>query len=138
VRSHCTPINTRLGLVPRRYSTGSKSILGRISKRSSRYIPSFIQAANIILMRPHNWEKFSYGASSRVCPTTSLRTLAAFTAQQTWFATFATREQVALGKKIFHGEVAGATCAGCHGAEGIGTPVGGISGVELGSRAMAA
>ena len=36
----------------------------------------------------------------------------------------ATREQVALGKKIFHGEVAGATCAGCHGAEGIGTPVG--------------
>ena len=36
----------------------------------------------------------------------------------------ATAEQVALGKKIFHGEVAGATCAGCHGADGIGTPVG--------------
>jgi mono/diheme cytochrome c family protein len=36
----------------------------------------------------------------------------------------ATSEQVALGKKIFHGEVAGATCAGCHGADGIGTPVG--------------
>jgi glucose/arabinose dehydrogenase/cytochrome c5 len=36
----------------------------------------------------------------------------------------ATSEQVALGKKIFHGEVAGATCAGCHGANGIGTPVG--------------
>jgi glucose/arabinose dehydrogenase/mono/diheme cytochrome c family protein len=36
----------------------------------------------------------------------------------------ATSEQVALGKKIFHGEVAGATCAGCHGAGGIGTPVG--------------
>jgi glucose/arabinose dehydrogenase/mono/diheme cytochrome c family protein len=35
-----------------------------------------------------------------------------------------TAEQVALGKKIFHGEVAGATCAGCHGADGIGTPVG--------------
>ena len=33
-------------------------------------------------------------------------------------------DQVALGKKIFHGEVAGATCAGCHGADGIGTPVG--------------
>ena len=36
----------------------------------------------------------------------------------------ATNEQVALGKRIFHGEVAGATCAGCHGADGMGTPVG--------------
>jgi mono/diheme cytochrome c family protein len=36
----------------------------------------------------------------------------------------ATGEQVALGKKIFHGEVADATCSGCHGADGIGTPVG--------------
>src|SRR5207344_946090 len=36
----------------------------------------------------------------------------------------ATNEQVALGKKIFHGQVAGATCAGCHGADGMGTPVG--------------
>jgi glucose/arabinose dehydrogenase/cytochrome c5 len=35
-----------------------------------------------------------------------------------------TREQVVLGKKIFHGEVADATCSGCHGADGIGTPVG--------------
>ena len=35
-----------------------------------------------------------------------------------------TSEQVALGKKIFDGEVAGATCAGCHGADGNGTPVG--------------
>ena len=36
----------------------------------------------------------------------------------------ATADQVALGKKIFHGEVADATCSGCHGADGIGTPVG--------------
>ena len=35
-----------------------------------------------------------------------------------------TSEQVALGRKIFSGEVAGATCAGCHGADGVGTPVG--------------
>ncbi|MEF3366659.1 PQQ-dependent sugar dehydrogenase [Methylocystis sp. 9N] len=33
-------------------------------------------------------------------------------------------EKVALGKKVFHGEVGGATCAGCHGADGVGTPVG--------------
>src|SRR5262249_49738602 len=52
-----------LGLVPRQYSTGGKSILGRISKRRSRYLRTlFIQAANIILMRPHNWEKYSFGA----------------------------------------------------------------------------
>jgi hypothetical protein len=31
--------------------------LGRISKRGSKYLRTlFIQAANVILMRPHNWE----------------------------------------------------------------------------------
>ncbi len=51
-----------LGLVPRQYSTGGKPILGRISKRGSRYLRTlFIQAAHIILMRPHNWQKFSFG-----------------------------------------------------------------------------
>jgi cbb3-type cytochrome c oxidase subunit III len=35
-----------------------------------------------------------------------------------------TPEEVALGKRIFHGEVGGATCAGCHGSDAIGTPVG--------------
>ena len=53
----------RLGLVPRQYSTGGRSILGRISKRGSKYLRTlFIQAANVILMRPHNWERFSFGA----------------------------------------------------------------------------
>ncbi|MCK5549656.1 MAG: IS110 family transposase, partial [Hyphomicrobiaceae bacterium] len=43
-----------LGLVPRQYSTGGKPILGRISKRGSRYLRTlFVQAAHIILMRPH-------------------------------------------------------------------------------------
>ena len=51
-----------LGLVPRQYSTGGKPILGRISKRGSRYLRSlFIQAAHVILMRPHNWKHFSFG-----------------------------------------------------------------------------
>jgi transposase len=36
-------------------------ILGRISKRGSRYLRTlFIQAANVIL-RPHNWERYSFG-----------------------------------------------------------------------------
>ena len=44
-----------LGLVPRQYSTGGRSMLGRISKRGSRYPRTLlIQAAHVLLMRPHN------------------------------------------------------------------------------------
>lgn len=51
-----------LGLVPRQYSTGGRSILGRISKRGDKYLRMlFIQAARVLLMRPHNWERFSFG-----------------------------------------------------------------------------
>jgi len=51
-----------LGLVPRQYSTGGRPILGRISKRGSKYLRTlFIQAAHVILMRPNNWQKFSFG-----------------------------------------------------------------------------
>lgn len=35
-----------------------------------------------------------------------------------------TAEEVELGRQVFLGEVGGGTCAGCHGADGIGTPVG--------------
>jgi glucose/arabinose dehydrogenase/mono/diheme cytochrome c family protein len=36
----------------------------------------------------------------------------------------ATKDEVALGRRVFQGEVAGATCGGCHGSDGRGTPVG--------------
>ncbi len=36
----------------------------------------------------------------------------------------ATKEMVALGDRIYHGQVAGATCTGCHGSSGSGTPLG--------------
>ena len=36
----------------------------------------------------------------------------------------ATRDMVVLGDKIFHGQIAGATCTGCHGSGGTGTPLG--------------
>jgi glucose/arabinose dehydrogenase/mono/diheme cytochrome c family protein len=36
----------------------------------------------------------------------------------------ATAEQVALGGRIFQGEAADGTCAGCHGSDGRGSPVG--------------
>lgn len=35
-----------------------------------------------------------------------------------------TAEQVALGDRIFHGQVSGGTCTGCHGSDGRGTQVG--------------
>jgi glucose/arabinose dehydrogenase/mono/diheme cytochrome c family protein len=34
-----------------------------------------------------------------------------------------TKEQVALGSRIFHGEVADGTCGGCHGADAKGSPI---------------
>ena len=36
----------------------------------------------------------------------------------------ATREMVALGDRIYHGQVGGATCTGCHGASAAGTALG--------------
>jgi glucose/arabinose dehydrogenase/mono/diheme cytochrome c family protein len=36
----------------------------------------------------------------------------------------ATREMVALGERIYRGQVAGAACTGCHGDSGEGTPLG--------------
>lgn len=36
----------------------------------------------------------------------------------------ATAEQVERGNRIYHGEVASAPCAGCHGSNGAGSPVG--------------
>jgi len=51
-----------LGLMPQQFSTGGKPVLGRISKRGCRYLRTlFIQAAHVILMRPQNWQNFSFG-----------------------------------------------------------------------------
>ncbi len=36
----------------------------------------------------------------------------------------ATKEMVALGDRVYHGQVGGATCTGCHGANATGTPLG--------------
>jgi glucose/arabinose dehydrogenase/cytochrome c553 len=36
----------------------------------------------------------------------------------------ATKDQVALGDRIFHGEVSNGTCAGCHGSDGKGSAMG--------------
>jgi transposase len=51
-----------LGLIPKQFSTGGRTILGRISKRGNRYLRTLlVQATHVLLMRPHNWEKFSFG-----------------------------------------------------------------------------
>lgn len=51
-----------VGLVPRQYSTGGRTVLGRITKRGNRYLRMlFVQAAKVILMRINRWPDFSFG-----------------------------------------------------------------------------
>lgn len=51
-----------LGLVPRQMSTGDRTVLGRISKRGNSYLRMlFMQGARVILLRPSNWQKHSFG-----------------------------------------------------------------------------
>ena len=51
-----------VGLVPTQYSTGGRTILGRITKRGSRYLRMlFVQAAKVIMMRQNRWFTVSFG-----------------------------------------------------------------------------
>jgi transposase len=51
-----------VGLVPTQYSTGGRTILGRITKRGSRYLRMlFVQAAKVIMMRQDRWSAFRFG-----------------------------------------------------------------------------
>jgi transposase len=48
-----------LGLVPKQFSTGDRTVLGRISKRGNRYLRVlFVQAAWVVLIRSKNWERY--------------------------------------------------------------------------------
>jgi transposase len=47
-----------LGLVPKQFSTGDRTILGKISKRGNRYLRFlFVQAAWVVLVKPKSWER---------------------------------------------------------------------------------
>ncbi len=49
--------------MPKQMSTGDWTILGRISKRGNRYLRTlFMQGARVILLRPTNWAKHSFGS----------------------------------------------------------------------------
>jgi transposase len=51
-----------LGLIPKEMSTGDRPILGRITKRGNRYLRTlFMQGARVILLRPANSAKHSFG-----------------------------------------------------------------------------
>jgi transposase len=51
-----------LGLIPKQMSTVVRTILGRITKRGNRYLRTlFMQGARVILLRPANWMKHSFG-----------------------------------------------------------------------------
>jgi transposase len=48
-----------LGLVPKQFSTGDRTVLGKISKRGNRYLRVlFVQAAWVVLIRPKNWARY--------------------------------------------------------------------------------
>src|SRR5881296_3547449 len=48
-----------LGLVPKQISTGDRTILGKISKRSNRYLRAlFVQAAWVVLVKPKSWHRY--------------------------------------------------------------------------------
>jgi transposase len=56
--------------VPRQISTGDRTILGRISKRGNSYLRThFVQAARVVLLRPANWPKHSFGRSLQAAAT---------------------------------------------------------------------
>jgi transposase len=47
-----------LGLVPKQFSTGDRTILGKISKRGNRYLRVlFVQAAWVVLIKATSWER---------------------------------------------------------------------------------
>ncbi|MFZ2081925.1 MAG: IS110 family transposase [Xanthobacteraceae bacterium] len=79
-----------LGLVPKQMSTGDRTILGRISKRGNRYLRMlFMQGARVILLRPANWTKHSFGpwltaAAKRLHPNVLATALANKLARIAW------------------------------------------------------
>jgi transposase len=52
-----------LGLVPKQFSTGGRTVLGGITKRGSTYLRMlFVQGARVIMMRKKLWSNLSFGA----------------------------------------------------------------------------
>jgi transposase len=79
-----------IGLVPKQMSTGDRTILGRISKRGNGYLRMlFIQAAQVILLRPASWPKHGFGvwlvrAAQRLHPNVLVAALANKLARIAW------------------------------------------------------
>jgi transposase len=47
-----------LGIVPKQFSTGDRTILGSISRQGNRYLRAlFVQAAWVVLIKPKSWER---------------------------------------------------------------------------------
>jgi transposase len=52
-----------LGIVPKRLSTGDRTILSKISKRGNRYLRTlFVQAAGVVLLKRVNRERYGLKA----------------------------------------------------------------------------
>ena len=68
--------------------------------------------------------KGSTASSGNVLPPEGIHPNAGRAASALPVPSGATRQQLALGRRIFEGQAAGGTCAGCHGADAKGTSVG--------------
>ncbi|WFU25447.1 IS110 family transposase [Bradyrhizobium sp. CB1717] len=79
-----------LGLVPKQFSTGDRTILGRISRRGNRYLRTlFIQGARAVLLRRQTWCRHGFGAwleaaSKRLHSNVLVVALAAKLARMAW------------------------------------------------------
>ena len=79
-----------LGLVPKQFSTGGRTILGGITKRGNRYLRTlFIQGARAVLIRRKIWANHSFGAwlesaAGRLHPNVLAVALAAKLARIAW------------------------------------------------------
>ncbi|MCP3475723.1 IS110 family transposase [Bradyrhizobium sp. CCGUVB1N3] len=79
-----------LGLVPKQFSTGDRTILGRISRRGNRYLRTlFIQGARAVLLRRQTWSRHGFGAwleaaSKRLHSNVLVVALAAKLARMAW------------------------------------------------------
>jgi len=79
-----------LGLVPKQFSTGDRTILGGITKRGNRYLRTlFIQGARAVLLRRQTWHKHGFGgwleaASRRLHSNVLVVALAAKLARIAW------------------------------------------------------
>ena len=74
--------------------------------------------------RPPNDQPAGTTGAGSEQPPEGVHAAAGATAATLPVPTGATRQMVQTGEQVFHGRLGSATCTGCHGSDGTGTPLG--------------